>query len=116
MRPHVHIDDITDLYVWLLDRPAVTGTYNVGFENLSVLDLCKLITKFASATVDVTEVQDKRSYCVDSSKILNAGFKPRWKVEDAIFEICQAYRSGELKDGLIMRNLPYMKAHGLVQG
>lgn len=116
MRPHTHMEDVTDLYVWLLDRPAVTGIYNAGFENLSVLDLCKKITKYASAIVKVTEVQDKRSYCVDSSKLLNAGFKPRWTVDDAIFEICQAYRSGELRDSLIHHNLPWMKAHGWVAG
>ena len=116
MRPHTHMEDVTDLYVWLLDRPAVTGVYNAGFENLSVLDLCKKIQKYASAKVTVTEVQDKRSYCVDSSKLLNAGFKPRWSVDDAIYEICLAYRNGSLRDGLINHNLPWMKAHGWVAG
>ena len=116
MRPHVHMEDITDLYVWLLDRPGVTGIYNAGFENLSVLDLCKKIQKFASAKVNVTEVQDKRSYCVDSSKILNAGFRPRWSVEDAIYEICQAYRAGTLKDEMKCYNLAFMKHHGWVRG
>ena len=35
-RPNIHIDDITDLYLFLLDRPDVTGVYNAGFENLSI--------------------------------------------------------------------------------
>ena len=116
MRPHVHIEDITDLYVWLLDRPAVTGIYNAGFENLSVLELCKKITKFASAKINVTEVQDKRSYCVDSSKILEAGFRPRWTVEDAIYDICQSYRNGSLRDDDIKHNLRWMRLHGWVSG
>lgn len=116
MRPHTHMEDITDLYVWMLDRPAVTGIYNAGFENLSVLDLCKKIQKYASAKVNVTEVQDKRSYCVDSSKLLNAGFKPRWTVDDAIYEICQAYRAGTLRDELKCHNLAFMRANGWVRG
>lgn len=33
-RPNIHIDDITDLYLFLLDNPQHTGIYNAGFENI----------------------------------------------------------------------------------
>jgi len=36
-RPNIHIDDITDLYVFLLGRPDIQGIYNAGFENISVI-------------------------------------------------------------------------------
>jgi hypothetical protein len=29
-RPNIHIEDITDLYLFLLDHPKVTGVYNAG--------------------------------------------------------------------------------------
>ena len=31
VRPNIHIDDITDLYLFLLDHPEHTGVYNAGF-------------------------------------------------------------------------------------
>ena len=31
MRPSIHIDDMCDLYVWMLNRPALTGIWNAGF-------------------------------------------------------------------------------------
>ena len=41
-RPNIHIDDITDLYVFLLQHPNVTGVYNAGFENLSIGEIADL--------------------------------------------------------------------------
>ena len=35
-RPNIHIDDITDLYLYLIDHPEFTGIYNAGFENISI--------------------------------------------------------------------------------
>src|SRR6187200_1582276 len=36
VRPNIHIDDITDLYLFLLRKgAAVQGVYNAGFENIS---------------------------------------------------------------------------------
>src|SRR5471030_1586974 len=35
VRPNIHIDDITDLYLFLLDHPEHQGIYNAAFENLS---------------------------------------------------------------------------------
>jgi len=43
MRPNVHIDDITDLYVFMLERPWLQGIFNAGFENISALDTAKMI-------------------------------------------------------------------------
>src|SRR6267142_6078371 len=41
VRPNIHIDDITDVYLHLIDHPEVTGVYNAGFENISILDIAK---------------------------------------------------------------------------
>ena len=41
VRPNIHIDDITDLYLHLIDHPEITGIYNAGFENISILDLIR---------------------------------------------------------------------------
>lgn len=114
MRPNTHIEDVTDLYVWMLERPHLTGCWNAGFENISALDTAKLIAEEVPATISITRVKDKRSYAVDSSKLFGAGFKPRRSVRDAIRDIAAAYRSGSLKPAPQMTNLAWMRSQGLL--
>lgn len=98
IRPNIHIDDITDCYLFLLEHPEVTGIYNAGFENISILDIANMVTRHIPAEIVVTPSNDPRSYRVNSDKLLAAGFKPKKKVEDAICEIIEKYREGVLKD------------------
>ena len=114
MRPNIHIEDITDLYVWMLARPELTGAYNAGFENLSAMETAELIAKHVLAEISITTVKDKRSYAVDSSKLLKAGFKPKHTVEDAIKRIVSEYEIGDLKDVDESYNLRHMRKNGLV--
>ena len=108
-RPNIHIDDITDVYLHLIDHPEVTGIYNAGFENISILDIAKLVTKYVPVEIEVTESSDPRSYRVNSDKLLATGFKPKKTVEDAVREIIEKYRSGDLKDEERFSNLKWMQ-------
>jgi nucleoside-diphosphate-sugar epimerase len=108
-RPNIHIDDITDVYLHLIDHPEVTGIYNAGFENISILDIAKLVTKHVPADIVVTESNDPRSYRVNSDKLLATGFKPMKGVEDAVREIIGKYHSGDLKDQEHFYNLKWME-------
>lgn len=108
-RPNIHIDDITDVYLHLIDHPEVTGIYNAGFENISILDIAKIVTKHVPVEIVVTESNDPRSYRVNSDKLAATGFKPKKTVEDAVTEIIAKYRSGELKDEDRFYNLRWME-------
>jgi nucleoside-diphosphate-sugar epimerase len=108
-RPNVHIDDITDVYIHLIDHPEAVGIFNAGFENISILDIAKLVTKHVPVDIEVTESNDPRSYRVNSDKLLATGFLPKKKVEDAIKEIISKVRSGELKDEEHFYNLKWMQ-------
>lgn len=108
-RPNIHIDDITDIYLHLIDHPEVTGIYNAGFENISILDIAKLVTKYIPVEIVVTESNDPRSYRVNSDKLLATGFKPKKSVEDAVREIIEKYRAGVLKDEEHFYNLKWMQ-------
>jgi len=118
-RPNIHIDDITDLYIFLLQNPHVTGVYNAGFENISILDIANMaVSQVASledkdAEIIVTPSNDPRSYRINSDKLLAAGFKPKKSVEIAINEIIDAYMSGNLKDETRFHNLKWMQEHNL---
>jgi len=113
VRPNIHIDDLTDLYIHLLDHPECTGIYNAGFENISILEIAKLVTKHIPVEIKITESNDPRSYRVNSDKILASGFKPKKTVENAILEVKERYDSGVLKDEERYYNLRLMQAIGL---
>jgi nucleoside-diphosphate-sugar epimerase len=108
-RPNIHIDDITDLYVFLLEHPKVTGVFNAGFENLTIRAIAEMAVQKAGAKIKVLPSNDPRSYRVNSDKLLNVGFRPKKTVGNAIDEICSAYRAGLLRDDERWHNLKWMQ-------
>jgi nucleoside-diphosphate-sugar epimerase len=110
-RPNIHIDDITDVYLHLIDQgDSMQGIYNAGFENMSILDIANMVAKHVSAEIKVTESNDPRSYRVNSDKLLATGFVPQKTVESAIMEICKMYNQGALKNEDRFHNLKWMQA------
>jgi nucleoside-diphosphate-sugar epimerase len=109
VRPNIHIEDITDVYLHLIDHPEITGVYNAGFENISIMDIAKLVTKYIPVEIVVTESNDPRSYRINSDKLLATGYKPKKTVEDAIREIIEQYHAGVLKDEDHFYNLRWME-------
>jgi nucleoside-diphosphate-sugar epimerase len=112
-RPNIHIDDITDLYVFLLGRPDIKGIYNAGFENISILKIAEMVAEQTKATITIKPSNDPRSYRVSSAKLLATGFKPSKTVEHAIKEISAAYCQGDLTDEDKYYNLKWMEQSGL---
>jgi nucleoside-diphosphate-sugar epimerase len=107
-RPNIHIDDITDLYIFLLDNPQHTGVYNAGFENISIIDIARLVAEHVKAEIEIKPSNDPRSYRVNSDRLLATGFRPKKSVEDAIKEMVGLYRQGALKDEEHFHNLRWM--------
>jgi nucleoside-diphosphate-sugar epimerase len=108
-RPNIHIDDITDLYLFLIEHPEITGVYNAGFENLSIRRIAEMACEKAQAKITVLPSNDPRSYRVNSDKLLATGFRPKKTVENAIDEICAAYRAGRLRDEDRFHTLQWMQ-------
>jgi nucleoside-diphosphate-sugar epimerase len=108
-RPNIHIDDITDIYLFMLDHPEHCGIYNAGFENISIMDIAERVVEHAPAKITVTESNDPRSYRVNSDRLLATGFRPRKTVDDAIRELVHRFRAGELKDEDRFHNLKWMQ-------
>ena len=111
-RPNIHISDISDLYVELLALPAekIDGKiWNAGYQNHTVADLARMVkavveSEFpdkAPIEIVTSPTDDLRSYHVSSEKIgRDIGFKPKHTVEDAIRDLCKAFKAGNLPDSL----------------
>lgn len=108
-RPNIHIDDITDIYIHFLNRSDVSGIFNAGFENISILDIAKLVTKHVPAEIRVAESNDPRSYRINSDKLIATGYQPKKCVEEAIVELVGKFQSGDLADQDRFYNLRWMQ-------
>ena len=107
-RPNIHVEDITDLYVDLLERDhaEIHGeTFNAGYQNNSIMDIAKIVKCVIESEcpekgpigIEVTESDDNRSYHISSDKIKNKlGFIPKRNIEDAVRDLVNAFKSGKL--------------------
>ena len=106
LRPNLHIDDMSDCYLMLLQAPTeiINGQiYNVGFENHSVLDIAKMVKAEIGDDVqlEVSPTDDNRSYHVSSEKIkIQLGFKASRTIKDAIVGLKQAFDNGLLPNSI----------------
>jgi nucleoside-diphosphate-sugar epimerase len=109
-RPNIHIDDMVDLYLFVLEK-RLAGIYNAGFENISVLEIAEAIRQEVDAKVTIKPSNDPRSYRVNSDRLLATGFRPKRSVQQAIREMVAAYRAGQLTDEPICYNVKWMQQH-----
>jgi nucleoside-diphosphate-sugar epimerase len=112
-RPSIHIDDMTDLYLFMLDHPELTGVYNAGFENNKLIEIADFISGYTDTRVEITAQRDARSYQVNSDKLRAAGFRPKKTMYNAIAEIIEAHASGALVPHDNMVNLTWMQTLGV---
>lgn len=108
VRPNIHIDDLVDLYLFILDR-RLTGTYNAAFENLTIMEIAKTIARQIPADISVKASNDPRSYRLCSDRLLATGFAPKKNVAIAVQELAAAYREGRLVDLPNWHNVSWMK-------
>ena len=106
MRPNIHIEDMTDLYVQALAWPAakVDGAiYNAGYENHRVLEIADTVRGVVGADVRIvtTPTDDNRSYHISSEKIKRTlGFEPRHTIADAARDLVRAMGEGKVPDAM----------------
>jgi nucleoside-diphosphate-sugar epimerase len=115
MRPNCHIEDVCAAYQFFLDHSHLTGVYNCGFENLSASATAKLIENEVPATINITKVKDKRSYAVNSNRIISVGFEPKHTVQEAIRDLVAAHGEGRIKEEPRAYNLQWMRDNGLAK-
>jgi nucleoside-diphosphate-sugar epimerase len=110
VRPNIHIQDLTDVFIHFLKKNDLkSGVYNAGFENLSIMKIAEKIKKKVTSEISILPINDIRSYRLDSTKLLSTGFKNKYNVENAIDEIINKFKSGKLLDDESCYTVKWMK-------
>jgi nucleoside-diphosphate-sugar epimerase len=106
LRPNIHIADMVEAYVVLLNAPKelIAGEiFNAGYENQSVEELAISVRDVMGDDVELvtSPTDDNRSYHISSQKISKVlGFVPSHTIKDAIVDMKQALESGLLPNSL----------------
>lgn len=108
LRPNLHVQDYCDAVELLLAAPAEKvqkEIFNIGYENMSIADIAEVVKRVVQEEfpekgeipIDTAPSDDIRSYHINSEKVKRAlGFQPKYRVEDAVRELCGAFRDGWL--------------------
>jgi nucleoside-diphosphate-sugar epimerase len=101
LRPNIHIEDMTDLYVQLVEMDVNKihrKIYNAGWDNLKVMEIAKIVQKvIGNVTIETVSTNDIRSYHVSSEKIKKElGFVAQKSVKDAVFDLKKAFDQGKI--------------------
>ena len=109
VRPNIHIEDIVSVYEFFLNQNSVSGIFNAGFENISILEIAEKVQNEVPCEIIITPSNDPRSYRMDSSKLLDLGFQQKHSVSDAIIEIKTLFEAGKICNKAEFNNLTWMK-------
>jgi nucleoside-diphosphate-sugar epimerase len=111
IRPNVHIDDLCDIYIKFLNiNKKFQGTYNVGFENKSIINIAKLVSSIIDSKIIVDKKHnDPRSYRLNSDKLINIGFVPKKTIKDAVLELKTLYEKNMIKNKPNYHSLLWLK-------
>jgi nucleoside-diphosphate-sugar epimerase len=107
MRPNIHIQDMVDLYLLLLELPAERisrRVYNAGGPNHTVEELAaKVRATVRRRDVEIRRVptDDPRSYHISSERLAaELGFRAQRSIERAVSELEAALLDGRLPNAL----------------
>jgi nucleoside-diphosphate-sugar epimerase len=106
LRPNIHIQDMVDLYLLLLEVPAekIAGRiFNAGYENHQVRELADMVRSNVGSDVvlETVPTDDNRSYQISSAKIARElGFTPGHTIDEAVRDLVAAFRAGKLPNSM----------------
>lgn len=114
MRPNINILDIIRVFEFFIKNKKIeSGCYNAGFENMSILEIAKIIQKKIPSKIIFRKSNDPRSYRIDSSKLINLGFKPMYNIHNAIDAIIDNFNNDRLSRKKNFFNVEFIKSKNI---
>lgn len=104
-RPNIHIYDMTDLYVQLVeeDDEIIGRVFNAGGNNHTVMEIAQIVKETVEYIlsgdigIEVQPTNDLRSYSISSKKIYEIiGWMARRPIFEAVRSLAIAFLSGEI--------------------
>jgi nucleoside-diphosphate-sugar epimerase len=106
-RPNIHIEDVTDLYVKLLQLPSeqIAGKiWNAGWENQTINTIAEIVrenVKKPGVEIAREPTNDHRSYRISSAKIKrDIGFVPQHSIAEAVSDLVEAFQAGKIPESM----------------
>ena len=106
VRPNIHIEDMTDLYVQTVSLPGhkIDGKiFNAGYHNLTISEIAETARDVVGKDVkiNVEPTNDLRSYRINSDLIRRElGFEAKRDVASAVSDLVNAYDRGLIPDAM----------------
>ena len=127
-RPNLHIEDMTDLYLQLLEEPderVANKIFNAGYQNMQMMDIAERVKSVVGQhkrdgeiEIITTATDDIRSYRINCDKIeQELGFIPKHSIENAVEDLCTAFHRGIIPDPMTSTayvNIKRMQEIGMV--
>ena len=112
LRPNLHVQDycdVVEVFLTAHSEKIQNEIFNVGTQNLSLMQIAHLVRDVVSGEfpekgrveIVTTPSDDLRSYHINSDKIKRVlGFTPSHSIEEAVRDLCQAFRDGRLPNSM----------------
>lgn len=112
LRPNLHVQDYCEAIMCLMDAPISkvrNEIFNVGYQNLSIKEIALIVKQVVenffpdkkNIEIVTTESDDNRSYHINSDKIRKIlNFVPKLKIEDAVKDLCNNFKLGNIPNSL----------------
>lgn len=104
VRPNIHIEDMTDLYVQTVSLPGelIDGkVYNAGYYNQTITEIAETTREVVGpdVTINVEPTNDLRSYRINSDLIRRElGFEAKRDIATAVGDLVSAFDRGLIPD------------------
>ncbi|MDR1580531.1 MAG: GDP-L-fucose synthase [Synergistaceae bacterium] len=96
LREFMHVDDMADACVFLMENYISNETINIGTgEEMSIIELVKMIARIAEfdgeIVTDPSKPDGMPRRIVDSSKLFSLGWRPKIRLEDGLRRTYEDY-------------------------
>lgn len=96
LREFIYVDDLADACVFTMENCLGEEHINIGTaEEISILELARLVSKTVGyegkIICDVTKPDGKMRNFIDSSKLMNLGWEPKYSIDQGIEKLYKWY-------------------------
>ena len=99
IRPYIHIQDMVNVYLFMLKKNLPSGPYNASIGNLSAKNTAYEIKNIINdCKIIYQKSNDPRSYRLSNEKLLSKGFDFKISLDQGIYNFIENFKNGKIKN------------------